>query len=488
MHSFTSSLSIVLLLSIMVVCRADAQWTPQNPGAGGAFTSIAAGPTGILLAGSDLGGAYMSTDNGASWVCIGSIGSHSGLARSHVRSVAFAPTNPARMFLGTDDGIYRTTDTGVGFTRVLADGYTTAIAVAPSDSNTMYAAQSTSYNDIGTLTIYTSANKGATWSVYSDNEPDSTRILKLVVHPTDATIVYAVTGGDDSGINPFVSTTNKRRFERNPWLYRITNDGSTWTKRGPGGGADSVWDVAIHPINPDVMWATTRKDTAAALDKVGDVWKSTDGGANWTQKFHRTGCIAMRQDTPDTVRVVNVYAGSHSPSNATAGVWETLAGSATWSRRSYPGEGGNPWNPGWQSLEEAYGKSSYGIAPTIGQNMKSTGRDDILWVTAQFAYRSNDGGDTFANAFTNEVSSGPSKWLTRGLENVTVASIYASEGTSGLLFQGYHDLGIWRSINSGASWENVNSSADSLTGSWEGHGGNTTTILGDWAQPSIILF
>jgi hypothetical protein len=356
------------------------------------------------------------------------------------------------MFLGSDHGIYRSTNTGVSFSKVLPnDGYTTALTVAPSDSNRMWAAQSPSYGDCSSPAIFKSTDRGANWTVMSTDLPDSIRILKIRVHPTDTTTVYALTGGDETGINPFVSTTSKRRLERNPWLYKSTDRGAHWTKIGPNSAADSIWDFAIDPSDPSIIWVTTKTDTSASLDKTGGTWKSTDGGSSWSQKFHRTGCLAIKADEPDTVRVVNIYAGSHSPSNALCGVWETKDGGSTWSRRSFPGESTpSPWGSGWQDLEDAYGKSSYGIAPTIGQSMKTSAADDILWVTSQFAYRSTDGGDTFNDVFTNSVSA-PSTWLTRGLENVTVASIYASESTQNLLFQGYHDLGIWRSTDGGAS-------------------------------------
>src|SRR5262249_22970395 len=57
------------------------EWVNVNPGGGGAFTAIGAGPTGVIVAGSDLAGACRSLDHGASWEVIGA--AH-GLAHTHV--------------------------------------------------------------------------------------------------------------------------------------------------------------------------------------------------------------------------------------------------------------------------------------------------------------------------------------------------------------------------------------------------------------------
>ena len=65
-------------------------WININPGGGGAFTTVAAGPTGTIIAGSDLSGAYRSRDRGLSW---DAIGSNRGLERTHVSAVGFDPVD-----------------------------------------------------------------------------------------------------------------------------------------------------------------------------------------------------------------------------------------------------------------------------------------------------------------------------------------------------------------------------------------------------------
>ena len=52
-------------------CAAPGIWKSSNPGGGGWFARVGVGPSGLLLAGSDLSGAYRSADQGATWDNLG---------------------------------------------------------------------------------------------------------------------------------------------------------------------------------------------------------------------------------------------------------------------------------------------------------------------------------------------------------------------------------------------------------------------------------
>ena len=45
---------------------AQHEWVRTNPG-GGAFSTVEQGPSGVLVAASDLSGIYISYNNGQSW-------------------------------------------------------------------------------------------------------------------------------------------------------------------------------------------------------------------------------------------------------------------------------------------------------------------------------------------------------------------------------------------------------------------------------------
>lgn len=88
--------------------HAALRWTPSGPGGGGALASPSVSATGsTVIIGSDLGGAYRSTDGGISWTVIGA---GNRLYSTHVDAVVDHPSLDGTVFLGTDNGVYRSTN------------------------------------------------------------------------------------------------------------------------------------------------------------------------------------------------------------------------------------------------------------------------------------------------------------------------------------------------------------------------------------------
>ena len=107
---------VVFLFMLLVFCSFQAMggdWSRINPGGGGAFTAVGVGPTGTVVVGSDLGGAYISQDEGGSWNVIGSA---RGMTMTHVQSVAMDPADAGVILLGGEYGIFRSSNAGSSFT------------------------------------------------------------------------------------------------------------------------------------------------------------------------------------------------------------------------------------------------------------------------------------------------------------------------------------------------------------------------------------
>ncbi|MEM6967458.1 MAG: hypothetical protein AAF573_22030, partial [Bacteroidota bacterium] len=191
-------------------------WERTNPGGGGAFSTIEAGPPAAngaaqIIAGSDLSGAYYSWNGGQSWDVYGS---SRGLTSTHISGIGFHPTDANIFFLAADGGIYKSEDGGGNFTQVISGGYNTDVKVAPSNTDIVYAAYHSAWN-VASGQVYKSTDGGDTWSLISNNTlPSGLHLLKLKVHRTDANIVYAISGegrfaggpaqafrSDDGGVN-----------------------------------------------------------------------------------------------------------------------------------------------------------------------------------------------------------------------------------------------------------------------------------------------
>jgi hypothetical protein len=443
-----------LALCLLVPSFAFAgDWININPGGGGAFTSIGAGPTGILLCGADVIGAYRSLDHGLTWDLIGS---ERGLKRTHVSAVGFDPLDPQILYLGSDVGLYRSADGGASFQQVLATGYIGAVMPARGNPAIVYATYHPSFNSYAT-DIYRSTDRGVTWNAMGSVLPAGLRLLKLAVSPVDPNTLYAVSGED-----LFLAGT--------PALYRSTDGGASWAQVGVDMG--NVWDLAIDPLTPSTLYATVYQGTPK-VSWSGWVSKSTDGGDTWTPKGTHTGAILLKRDQPQVLRVIDV--NRHSV-DSESGVWESQDAGETWQRKSTM----TPWDPGWQKLDWAYGDCQYGMPNVLGEDLSNP--DGIFWITSELVFGSTNGGLVFQNLCSTPVS--PGKWRSRGVDNVTLSGLAISEASPNQIYTGYHDLGLWRSLDGGLSWEACNNVA--ITGSWHGHGGHATTILADPVRPGVV--
>ena len=428
-------------------------WVDVSPGGGGAFTCIGAGPTGILICGADLSGAYRSLDHGLTW---DRIGSDRGLKRTHVSAVGFDPLDPQIIYLGTEVGLYRSADAGETFQRVLDAGYIGAVAPAPSDPTIVYAAYHPLWNTPASE-IYRSIDRGQSWTPVGSSLPADLRLLKLIVSPQSPDTLFAVSGEDI-----FVTGT--------PAVYRSGDGGVSWTRVGESLG--SLWDLAVDPVNPRTLYVTTYQGVPPA-SWTGLVYKSTDGGDTWVPKAPHTGAILLKRDQPQVVRVIDVRRNSGDPES---GVWESLDGGGIWLRKSVMAG----WDSGWTTLDWAFGPSAYGMAKVLGEDLSDP--ETLYWVSWFFPFASRDGGGTFQNLSTRQVS--PGHWRSRGIDNVTVTAVTFSEADPAQVYLGFHDIGLWRSVDGGASWRSGNPPA--LTGKWNGHGGHTSGILADPARPGVV--
>jgi photosystem II stability/assembly factor-like uncharacterized protein len=224
-------------------------------------------------------GVYRSTDAGATWESIGLPNSH------HIGKIAIDPTNSNRIFVaavgtlfGTnpDRGVYRTTDGGTTWDRVLYVSDSTGaidVAIKPNNPNIIFAStweriRKPTYRNVGGLTsgIWKSTNGGDTWVRLSNGLP----------------IPSLTTGRIGIAITPSAPDTIYASFSDNPGnligFWRSTNGGTSWTSRlispDPSGFSGYGWyfgKIWVNPTNANTVY-------------FGDVemYKSTDGAANWS--------------------------------------------------------------------------------------------------------------------------------------------------------------------------------------------------------------
>ena len=220
-------------------------------------------------------GIYKSTDEGKTWI-------NTGLKDGQqIGGLAIDPTNENRVFaavLGhpygpnTERGVYRTTDGGKNWERVLyKDENTGAIQVTidPKNSNIIYAdlwaaRQGPWENgawDGKESGLYKSTDGGTTWRKLTNGLPTVEQGLGRIgfcIAPSDPNRMYATVDSPNGG-----------------GVFRSNDAGESWilASQDPriwGRGSDFA-EVKVHPTNPDIVFSADV-----------DTWKSEDGGKSWT--------------------------------------------------------------------------------------------------------------------------------------------------------------------------------------------------------------
>ena len=182
------------------------------------------------------------------------------LTGSWVAPYQLDPVNPQALVLGYAD-VYRTTNRGDTWTKIsnnLTGGSNAkldALAIAPSDPNTIYTTNNT--------TLYKTTNLGANWTSHST--PGSQFITSITVHPHDPSTLYITRGGYNSG--------NK--------VYRSVDGGLSWTN--------------ISGSLPNVPTNTMYLDVAA--DSSYTMYVGNDLGV-WYRKSTMTDWVEMNQNLP----------------------------------------------------------------------------------------------------------------------------------------------------------------------------------------------
>ncbi|HUJ15568.1 MAG TPA: glycosyl hydrolase, partial [Thermoanaerobaculia bacterium] len=209
-----------------------------------------------------------------------------------VVAVAGVPDQPNHFYMGAvDGGIWESTSYGVKWKNI-SDGWPSssdsigALAVAPSNSNILYAGtgESDIRGDIITGDgVFKSTDAGKKWTYAGLRETHT--IMDLVVDPRNPDVVYAASMGH-------VFTSDPDRG-----VFKTTDGGRTWQKILFIDDKTGVVDLTMDAHNPDILYAAAWQAyrTPWQLSSGGPgsgIYQTTDGGAHWTNITNRPGLPA----------------------------------------------------------------------------------------------------------------------------------------------------------------------------------------------------
>jgi photosystem II stability/assembly factor-like uncharacterized protein len=295
-----------------------------------------------------------------------------------VTTVTGVPSQPNTFYMGsTGGGVWKTTDAGHSWVNV-SDAYIPlgsmgAIEVSLSNPDVVYAGTGSSKIrsnvSIG-RGIWKSADAGKTWQFIGLR--DVGQISTIRVHPSNPDIVYVAALGD-----PFAA--NKERG-----VYRTTDGGKTWKNVLFVSDLCGAADLELQPGNPKVvfasMWHGQRKPwTIVSGAMEGGIYKSTDGGDNWTKLagglpdglFGRSN-VAISASKPD-----RIYALIEAKPGA--GLYRSEDAGKTW----------NQVNGQASIITRPFYYDTLGVDPNDS---------DVVFVGDEGWFKSTDGGKTFRRA------------------------------------------------------------------------------------------
>jgi photosystem II stability/assembly factor-like uncharacterized protein len=176
-------------------------------------------------------------------------------------------------------GVFKTANAGTTWEPIFDDQPTLSIgdlAVAESDPNTVWAGTGEANifraSEAG-LGVFKSTDAGKTWKRMG-LEATST-IARVIVHPSNADIVYVAATGHEWTANP------------DRGVYKTTDGGATWQKVLSINEKVGANDLVMDPQNPDTLYAATwnriRQRWSDPVPGGEDgLYKTADGGKTWT--------------------------------------------------------------------------------------------------------------------------------------------------------------------------------------------------------------
>ncbi len=206
---------------------------------------------------------------------------------SSIGDVAIAPEDPNLVWVGTGennnrqssswgDGIYKSTDGGKTWRNMgLAKSrHIARIVVDPNDLDVVYvAALGSLWGPGGERGVYKTTDGGESWSRVLHVD-DDTGATELAMDPRNSKVLYAATyqrrratwGFNGGGLGSAI--------------HKTTDGGKTWTRltQGIPEGPKGRIGLDLYRKNPDVLYARIEHPDE------GGVYRSDDGGASWSKR------------------------------------------------------------------------------------------------------------------------------------------------------------------------------------------------------------
>jgi photosystem II stability/assembly factor-like uncharacterized protein len=298
-------------------------------------------------------GLFRSTDGGESFIraCEGMF------VECHVRALAVHPRDPQTLYVGSEQGLFRSADSADTWQRVespLNGLQVWSILLLPHAPNILFAGTCPSR-------LFRSEDGGETWTepavrfVQGCPRIMHTRVTTLVADPEDRDTIWA--GVEIDG------------------LHRSRDGGRIWRKVGQGLSSQDIHALVIIPGNGRTkrLLASTNNDVNLSQDD-GETWQPLGVGRSLPWSYFRG--LAQRCGHPETIFLGN---GDRPP-----GMAGVVARSS---------DGGQTWSP-WQRITADPQHARDWANSTVWNFAVHPADSDLIYASSVSGqvYRSTDGG------------------------------------------------------------------------------------------------
>jgi photosystem II stability/assembly factor-like uncharacterized protein len=289
---------------VVKTTNAGVNWLPSNTGIpfapnGRGIVIDPVTPSTVYSAGVGIG-VYKTVNGAASWSA-----SNTGLTDLEVFAIAVDPLASNTLFVGTcggtpSRGIFKSVDGGATWSSSNAgldpSPCVEVIRCDPMVPGVVYAATI----DGGG---FKSVDGGVTWTL-AQTGAAGRRLQELAIDPTNSATIYA--GSLGGGV------------------FKSTDSAATWTQKNTGVHAYPITAITFDPTAPSTLYLGTYSDETTET-----VFRSIDGGATWTPRgpvpenefLVEFGVYSIAVDASDPL---TIYAGSDS------GIFKTTDGGLNW--------------------------------------------------------------------------------------------------------------------------------------------------------------
>ncbi|HXG54486.1 MAG TPA: hypothetical protein VNJ03_03830, partial [Vicinamibacterales bacterium] len=228
--------------------------------------------------------------------------------------------------------------------------------------------------------VWKSADGGHTWTSVFDDQPVSS-IGSLAIAPSNPNIVYV--GSGEANIRGNVAEGNG--------IYKTVDGGKNWTHVWKQRG--QIATMVVHPANPDIAFAAVLGKPFGANPERG-VYRTKDGGKTWEQVLKKNADTGASDIAMDPTNPAILFAGFWQ---ARRYPWDMISGGPG-SGLHVSRDGGDTWKPLTKNglPEGIWGKVGVAVAPSDPRRVYA-----LIEAEKGGLFRSDDGGETWELATAN---------------------------------------------------------------------------------------